>query len=244
MPYCRPASQFCCGCSTESGVKFILVFHLLRDLLVVAATVGAVVLGVPVSSLGGAAHEAVFVAALALGGLPLIAGALWGVHNRAEGPIRLYFIYMVISFLLDEGLTIAGLVVASPCNLSPRGQAQQGKALACGAWRGFDFLTLVTLTGVEVYFMYVVLSFCESMRCGGAGARFGDLQYSDWDLDQKEVNALSTYMGYADQVGGDGYGTVEGPIAVGLGGAAPIFGGRRHEMNYPPVHKPVSRASH
>jgi len=239
MAYCRSAGQFCCGFSVEFGVNVVLLFHLLRSLVCIVETALVVVFRssdydyfsvgrTPLIALSG----------FALAGVPLILGALWGVQNKLEAPLRLYWFYMLLAFLLDEGLTARALLTAGPCDRLPAEAAvQSGRAFQCGAIRALDFLSVATLTGIEAYFLYIVASHCENLRAGG-GADLADLSRTSLE-DVRQAQSWQSYYGAGEAVGGYGSLAAAGDVQLptdfgGIGGSKKIFG-KRHDLCYPPV---------
>lgn len=232
--FCRPASQFCCGCSLEFGVKFILAFNLARNLLCIAAAVAVVEFRlsgyVYLGGGGGSIGQLLALTGFALAGVPIILFAIWGVTQKLEAPLRLYLLYMVLGFVIDEALVGWGLFVSGPCG----GLATHpGEALVCGAARGLSLGTVATVTSLEAYLIFVVMSYCQDLGSAGGGPALSDLTRVAFE--QKQARVLQAYLGTAEAGDGGvgGYGTCRAGGPGGLGGSEKIFG-QRHELAYPP----------
>lgn len=240
MTTCRPASQFCCGCSVKFGVTLILVLHLLECLWVTVMT-GVFVIGrsstlfqFAFADLGTQTAFAIF----ALAGIPIIIVALWGVRHGVETCLRLYLFYAVLSFIIDAVYCLYHFVFHHTCDALPNIFAEQGHAWACGIARVFDAASLVVMLGIPAYFIFVVYSYCEDMTEGGAGPDLSDLTTIGKRHRQlRSANdPYSSVLGMSKWVDGE-YGTVyhsESTKPHGLGGGMPILGGSYHEMAYPP----------
>lgn len=236
MGFLRAATQFCCGCSLEFGVNFILIFHLLRNFVVIFMAVLVVGMRHPdFDFFNGGQASLTLLSGFAMAGVPLILFALWGVHNKVETPIRLYVFYDCLGFLLDEGLTARAMLFPGPCDQTTRA----GQAFACGAMRSLDILTVLSLTVIEAYAIFVVLSHCEALRAGGAGPGLGDLVEPSWEDGQEKV--LGSYLGVGEvmDVAAASYGSfnadADGAADQRISGSVKIFG-RTHDLHYPPKH--------
>jgi hypothetical protein len=116
----------------------------------------------------------VFKAAYALAGLPIIVMAFWGSVQRVETLVRCYFWYGVLSVCLDMIFIVNEYVLSSPCDHLPPMLQGQGKAAACGAARGINTMFVLLITGIQMYMVYVLWSYCEDLYEGG-GLEIGDL---------------------------------------------------------------------
>mmetsp|Transcript_110916 Transcript_110916/g.312685 ORF Transcript_110916/g.312685 Transcript_110916/m.312685 type:complete len:304 (-) Transcript_110916:133-1044(-) len=176
MTVCLPASQFCCGCSVGFGVKLLLVLHFLVNLYFVAKAGSVIILqshafGDP--ALVDMTRETL-IAGWCLVGLPIIVMAMWGVFQRIETLVRLYFAYFFLSWLFDMTFILFAFVLQSPCNSLPDQVVGQSKAFACGIARSANFVVVLLLTMIQLYMVFIVWSYCEDLAEGGAND-FGDL---------------------------------------------------------------------
>merc|ERR1719221_369458 len=119
-------------------------------------------------------------AALALGGLPLILMAFWGVFAKAEAPIRLFLYYMLLLFVVDVVFIVKDLIFVGPCEHMPSIISKNGAAFTCGIARVFNCFTIFVVLGIEFYFFFVVMSYCEELSLGGP-----DLSDLAYDGDRK-----------------------------------------------------------
>jgi len=222
-------TQFCCGCSLSSGAKLILVGNLLINVFYIAAAVSSIILKVPTVGFGDDIGHQVFNAAFCLFGLPFIFAALYGVYYRQETHVRLYLYYLTLSFLMDFTYVIYYLFINDACSMMPDAVKQQGAAFACGVTRSFVILFSITLFIFQLYCIHVIWSICEDIRQGGAGAGFPELL----DMKKKGIVGESIMAGYAAESAQPlNYGSLATP---GIGGGANLFGGTRHDVNYPPA---------
>lgn len=272
MVSCKIASQFCCGCSVSFGVKLLLIMHLMNNFyfcstIAISIIGGGTFLGseslsrldVETANLS----KNVAISGFCLVGIPIIFMALWGVFQRVETLVRLYFWYILASFLLDLGFIIQYFVVQNPCDSLPSRFQASGQAFTCGVARIVDGTLIALLIGIQVYFIFIVWSFCEDLAENG-GIDFSDLgkdwqgkQLSPADLQRKMYHQHSfaeendsiygtlattsewkTYQsglfGFTPQQ------TYDYAVSSGLGGQKIFKVSDRHEMRYPP---PSERAS-
>jgi hypothetical protein len=234
MVYCRPASQFCCGCSVEFGVKSILVFNLHRNLFFVFVAVMTMVFKNPMFSYSGSLTLQTFLAGLAIAGVPLILLALWAVHNKSEGPLRLYSYYMVLSFLIDMVFVTKEFIISGACSHIPTIVSRSGEAFACGAARGANTVAVVTTVSIELYLIFIIFSYCEDLALSG-GPDLSDLA---GPLTSDPMKRLGPYRRSLEALNANlesNYGCAYSRnTAGGLGGSQPIFGGEFHELEFPP----------
>jgi len=233
MAYCLPATQFCCGCSIQFGVKSVILFNLLRAL--VALWEATMVIGLQhpdYDYLKEGRVEILVQSGMALAGVPVMLFALWGVSERDEGPIRVYGYYMLLGWLFDETMTVRSIASDSPCDFTA-GHERSGQAFNCGAIRSLDFAAVATLTGIEFYFVFVIFSFCESLRISGGGAGFQDLSKTAFETNEAKV--LESYLGVGQitNTSLEGSGCVGPQFISGEEASVRIFG-KRHDMQFPP----------
>lgn len=234
---CRPVNQFCCGCSLQFGVRLILLAHLLMSLFYIATAVSNIIMQVPTFGYSVNLATQTFNSAFALIGLPLIAAAWYGVSYRLEQNVRLYLWYMLISFIIDLGYTVVFLVIQDSCGMLPTVLRRHGAAFACGFTRILTFMFITLLTIIQGYFMYVVWSFAEDIRAGGAGCGFPELLQAAAESKHRHKSGA-----YHDGLFGTGFVSDNGPFPVhygsinshGVGGGSRIFGGSFHDTNFPP----------
>lgn len=242
MYLCRPATTCCCGCSVETGVWLVLYCHLARSVFgVLSALVVLVFRVTEYGFLGGDRGTHAVLAGVALAGLPLICGAIWGIRRKLEAPLWMYWYYMMLGFIIDEGLTLgAMLFAAGPCGHGGHAFDQGGKALACGLVRFTNAGIVLTLTGFEAYFLVIVYSYCQELATSGGGPDFSDLKElapEEEVVTVGEARCVQTYLEGFEANDGyySGYGSFHHPHLRGLGGSKKIFG-RRHELIYPPPY--------
>lgn len=238
---CRPASQFCCGCSVKCGVTFILLLHLLECLCVTIMTIvfmigkDANVFLHPFSDLGVQSAFAIF----ALAGIPIILVALHSIRcpiKHMEASLRLYLFYMIAAFLLNLVHAMHLFVFHHTCDELPNVMAMQGRAWACGVARVSDIGALMLMVVIPGYLIWIVYSYCEDMTEGGSGPDLSDLT-SIGKHHRQPLNSSDPYSSVLGLNGcADQYGTYPG-----LGGGQPILDGTYHEMAYP---APATTAHH
>mmetsp|Transcript_66693 Transcript_66693/g.210986 ORF Transcript_66693/g.210986 Transcript_66693/m.210986 type:complete len:242 (-) Transcript_66693:25-750(-) len=234
---CHFATQCCCGCTLSFGVKAILIVNLLRNVVTLGVMLMNVVFESHTLALSSSSLAAQTVLAMyCLAGLPLIFGGLWGVYNKAEAPLRLFFYYFAVSLVLDLAFIVDSLIIQNPC-LKLAGLIQRrGQAFACGAARGMNLFATFTMLGISFYLAFIVLSYCEDLALAGGGPNLTDLAHTG------EVRKRKTRM---DEIVGDAchlfteeqdhYGSVLDQAAMEGGGASmPIFG-TFHNMQYHPA---------
>jgi hypothetical protein len=210
-------------------VRAIIVFSLLRSLLVIGIAVSTMVFHSSVFAFSGSIATQVFAAAIGLAGVPLMLGALWGVAAKAEAPIRLYVYYMVVVMAIDVFFILKDMVFSGPCQHLGSVIGSNGAAFACGMARIFNSFTIFFILGVEMYFIFVVMSYAEEVQLG-RGPDLSDLAYYN-DPKARLTEGMAT-SGYYDAV--QEYGGVLESRQQVLGGSTTIFGGKRHELRYPP----------
>jgi len=226
---CRPASQCCCGCSLRFGVRAIILLGLLRSLLEIGIALNTIVLHSSAFDFAGSTTLQILAAALGLAGVPLMLGALWAVSAKAEAPLRLYVYYMVAVMAIDLFFILKDMVFSGPCQHLGGVVGSSGVAFACGVARISNSITIGLILGVELYFIFVVTSYAEEVQLGH-GPDLSDLAYHH-DPKARLAESLGA-GGYYDALQEYG-GALESRQQV-LGGSTAIFGGRLHELRYPP----------
>lgn len=236
-PVCRPATQFCCGCSVEFGVKAILLYNFLQNIFVISMVTLRIVFKSEMGSLTPDLTLQIVVAGYTLSGLPIIIVAFWGTLNKAEGPLRLYWLYMVLTFAFDSVFIFKNFVLEGPCEHLPPVFSGSGRAFACGMARGTNVTSVVAMVVIQLYCIFVVHSYCDDLAQSAGGLDLGDLQkrqrplptQNNYDVDSVYVHCLGTP---------DAYGTVSSIAAAKTqGGSSKVFG-EYHEMSFPPRNAP------
>jgi len=241
---CRPATQFCCGCSVKSGVFLILIVHLLECIFVATMT-GIFLIGqapqfITYNLFENMTAQTAF-AGFALAGIPIIALALWGAYIGMEPCLRIYLIYGLIAFSIDVAMCVKNFVFHPTCDNLPTIMAEQGRAWACGASRVYDTMACTIMLLIPGYCLFIIFSYCEDIAEGGAAPDLSDLSSTESAAKWHQKSVLANY-GSALPSGrfhtnGTEYSTVfEAVAASGMGGNTPIFNGNFHELEYPPPH--------
>jgi len=235
MAYCRPAGQFCCGCSMNFGIKFLLLMHLAINIAGILEAVNLTFF----SAAGGLGGEPLGVEALlagfALAGVPLIVAALWGVVAKCEAVIRLYLFYLFFTFAFDSYFIVKVFLLSGPCDGMPHALEAAGKAFACGVARIANGTAVGLAWAIQLYIIYIVWSYVEDMASGG-GPDLSDLVVDEdaFMLKRRLEDPFSSIAGLGEHVPAE-YGSVyDAAVDGGMGSSARIFNGHRHEMMYPP----------
>lgn len=174
--------------------------------------------------------------AYAMGGIPIIVMAFNGVRYRNEAQVRMYLYYLWITIVIMLVLIIKEFIISGPCEHLPGVFSKGGEAWACGIARYINIAIIVGSVAILAYFQHVVYSFTEDIAECGGGPELADLTLNK-DFYRKSASAHSMYstiegMAEAGEKGVGGWNSSSNPD--GFASGAPIFGGTRHEMNYPP----------
>eukprot|EP00416_Gambierdiscus_australes_P035471 CAMPEP_0171096936 /NCGR_PEP_ID=MMETSP0766_2-20121228/46380_1 /TAXON_ID=439317 /ORGANISM="Gambierdiscus australes, Strain CAWD 149" /LENGTH=191 /DNA_ID=CAMNT_0011556027 /DNA_START=225 /DNA_END=800 /DNA_ORIENTATION=+ len=180
----------------------------------------------------------VALAAFCLAGLPIIVLAAWAVEAKVEPFLRVYMLYLVITLLVELAFAVKVLIVSGPCVDVPELLKIEGQAWACGIFRGGSAGVLAADFGLSIYVIFLVWSYCEDMANGG-GPDLADLVVDDETREERRIlhNLRQGVKEAAHDLarGRTGYGSLFSMADEGgMGGSVPVFGGRKHEMRYPP----------
>jgi len=230
---CRPLNQFCCGCSLESGVKFILILHFLQSLFYIVVTTSNIILKVPSYGYDVDLATQTFNAAFALAALPLVFIAWYGVVSKHETYVRLFLYYLFVQFTLDMTYMLYYLLVVDGCSMLPSALKQHGSAFACGVSRIIMLNTVFVVFAVDVYFMFTVWSYSEDLKVGARGQGLPELLLSK-NPKQDQFSAVESLFGVGEPIArafNKSYGAMG---SQGVGGSTRLFGGSRHETDFPP----------
>jgi len=250
--YCRPATSCCCGCAVVTGVQCVLWFNFARCIFCIFTAFVVLVFRITeYGFLGGDRGTHALLAGAALAGIPIIVSAMWAVRKKVEAPVWIFWYFMVITFVIDEALTLSTMwYSAGPCGSGSQAFGHGGRALACGLVRSTNFGIVITLTGFEAYFLTIVYSHCLDLARTGGGPDFSDLK----DFHPKEHERLigearhvQSYLEGCEALHEDnqfsGYGACQHPHLSGLGGSQQIFG-KHHELAYPPIYEATGSQFH
>ncbi|CAE7237841.1 BIP5 [Symbiodinium natans] len=181
-----PAETFLCCLPLGAGVKLLMWPHLALTLYTVAAAVENLIAG----DQGATGTSQMFETIWSLIGVPIIAAGLWGVYHRLEPHVRMYWYYLVISFLIDLVYVVEIFIARDACaHLAPEVQGRQGQAFACGVARGVSTASAVAFALTFLYLIYIVWSWCEDVEGIGPADAIASL------LDLAEGKRPSLKMG-------------------------------------------------
>lgn len=233
---CQRLNQFCCGCTLPFGVKTILLLNFLQNFFYLATITLNVIFKVPTFGYNTSLEQQTFNAGFCLVGLCFVACGVFGVSNKLEPHLRLFLYYLIINFFIDTVYMFVWIFSEDTCAMLPEVLSSQGSAFACGATRLLSVAFLITVFILDAYCVFVVWSYCEDLRIGGAGEAFDDLLHHAHSAKHQK-----RFGGYSDGLFGVGeardgpfpvnYGSIATP---GIGGSTPLFGGSYHETDYPP----------
>lgn len=239
---CRPATQFCCGFSLDTGVKTILWFHFCQNFYQVFCAVSDVFLHMRAFSYTSNRTIEVAVFAFALAGMPFIGFGFWGVISKKEAPLRMYFLYLICSCVGDCIFVIYWFIFDGPCAHLAGLVSPDDIAFSCGFARFSDGIMVSLLFAIQFYMVHTVHSYCELVHDQEGACAFEQLTQS----------AHAKRQAYGIQVGGHHRHTIEdvsfeygsmplwGAQQEGLGGSRVLFPkvGGYHDLSYPPTYHP------
>mmetsp|Transcript_45739 Transcript_45739/g.102832 ORF Transcript_45739/g.102832 Transcript_45739/m.102832 type:complete len:253 (-) Transcript_45739:42-800(-) len=244
----HPLSVFCCGCSVRFGAGAILLCHLAVCVFYVASACSTIIFHSPFFSSSWSYHAQLLYTAFSLIGLPTIAAAIWGVVERIEANIRLYLLYLVLSFLVDLVAMVYLCLVEDPCTslktmaasiASSSGSNWAGEAFVCGTFRIASYVGITVAVLIEVYCLWVIWSVCEDVHGGRNGPELSGLMPTKESVIQKSRRPpdgpYDSIVGFAHTKLPGAYPSPYGAISTsGMPGQSSIFGGSAHETDYPP----------
>jgi len=249
----RPLNMFCCGCSLDVGVKVVTLMHLFISVLVLAA-VSSDVIGK--STQFAIWYENDLALAMCLAGWMLcgvffsLAGFA-GTLVKSEAVVRVYWYFATLSYLVMAVIVIKDLVLSGPCQSIPVLLNNEATAVTCGVFRVVNTVVVFGVLAIPLYFLFVVMSYCDNIAFGGQGTGFGDLaagsdrfhrpwlyhksnEEHDYVLNSRIQGSINGIGGYGNPNRGGGYGAVyEEAVSQGLGGSSTLFGRQYHDLNYP-----------
>lgn len=234
-------NQFCCGCNLTFGVKLILLLNLCQNLFYIATATSNIILRIPSFGFNTNLATQTFNAAFCLLGLPFIFAAAWGVIHKLESHVRLYLVYMTLSFALDMVYIGVFIGYEDSCASLPTVLQRHGSAFACGFMRIVSLGGVLLLTVVEMYFIFTVWSLCEDLKAGGGGQGLPELLLGRTKDTHHRYAAKSDVLEasqYRSGGPGGGFPIAYGAVATpGIGNNQRIFNGHYHETNFPPIAK-------
>jgi len=159
----RPAHNFL-GCFTLSfGVKLLMWPHLILSVYYVAYVVARLI-----SDDGGFFDMSQILATLmSLIGIPSIAIGLYGVYNRLEPQVRIYFYYLALCVAIDLYYIVDMFILRDSCtHVKLINHMHGGRAFACGIAQSISNLSAGVAALGAFYMIYIVWSWCEVAEGG------------------------------------------------------------------------------
>jgi len=233
----KPLDQFCCGCPLWFGVALVLFFNFLESMVYITAAITNVILRMPMSfGQGIDLNVTAFNTAYALVSLPFILAGYWGVKYEKEVHLRLYFYFQSFTWIMDSVFLVIAFFLRDSCKAIPDVLKQSGNAFACGTMRLGVLIFFTVCMVCELYGAYAVWSLCEELEIKNSTQDFDELLRSSAKARrQKEQGLGSGLFGTAFAGSHQMYPVFYGSLATpAVGGATRIFGGKHHEMDYPP----------
>mmetsp|Transcript_6821 Transcript_6821/g.13007 ORF Transcript_6821/g.13007 Transcript_6821/m.13007 type:complete len:243 (-) Transcript_6821:51-779(-) len=235
-PFIQPLDSFCCGLQLDWGIKVILFFNICTSIFYIVTTVLNIVFDLDVFNNNTSVSMQTLNCGFALASIPFIIAGISGLKFEIEVHLRLYLYYLQTSFVFDT-FCVGANFLKSACKTLPAFLAQEGGSFACGTVRSMALVTMLGMMVISGYCVFVVWSRCEEMALCGSEPAF-DTLISETRLAEKAKHQNHEFKTGLFGTGG----RVHAPLPVVPGslesppfaGSAPIFGGRYHEMNYPP----------
>jgi len=157
-------ATLCCGVfSLLVGVELICAAHLLLCILNVG--VASSIEPIKVSGVEISPFAQIVNAAWSLLGIPIIVGAGVGMLYRMESQLKMYFNYMVVSFLGALTWWMSFLFGGSICQtVVARDVQRMGSAFVCGFTDTFVFFWMLLILVILAYFMFIVWSAAQEVK--------------------------------------------------------------------------------
>lgn len=244
MGWCRsccqavhPIDQFCCGCSLRTGVFLILFLNLLSSVAYIAVGFANVVFSVDVFVGQVNLNTTAFNTGYALFSLPFILAGYMGNKYLKEPSLRIYLYFLLFTMVMDNFFLVLAFLVRDGCSAIPDVLKTHGNAFACGTVRITTYVFLAIILIFEFYCVFTVWSLCEELQNKTSNEDFEDLLRARGAARKKKQEGLgSGLFGTAFANSYESYPIMYGSLATqGLGGSTPIFGGKFHEIAYPPA---------
>lgn len=232
----KPLDQFCCGCPLWIGVALVLFMNFMESMVYIVTAVLNVILRVPTIAHNIDLNVTAFNTAYALFSLPFLLAGYWGVKYEKEVHLRVYFYFNAFTWVMDTFFLVLAFFVRDSCKAVPDVLKQSGNAFACGTMRA-GVLTFFSVCMIaELYGAYLVWSLCEELEEKNSTMDFDELLRANARAKKKKTEGLgSGLFGTAFAGSYETYPVLYGSLATqAVGGATRIFGGTRHEMDYPP----------
>lgn len=202
----------------------------------IATAVLNVILRVPTIAHNIDLNVTAFNTAYALFSLPFILAGYWGVKYEKEVHMRVYFYFNAFTWVMDTFFLALAFFVRDSCKSIPDVLKTSGNAFACGTMRVMVLTFFSTMMIAELYGVYLVWSYSDFLEEKNSSMDFDELLRANAVAKKKKAEGLgSGLFGTAFAGSYETYPVLYGSLATqAVGGATRIFGGTRHEMDYPP----------
>lgn len=232
----KPLDQFCCGCPLWLGVSLVLFFNFLESMTYITTAILNVILRIPTLGAEIDMNVTAFNTAYALFSLPFLLAGYWGVRYEKEVHLRLYLYFQTFTWIMDTIFLVMAFFLRDSCKSIPDVLKQSGNAFACGTMR-LGVLAFFTICMIcELYGWYAVWSLCQELELKNSSQDFDELLRARTKAEKQKREGLgSGLFGTAFAGSYETYPVFYGSLATpAVGGATAIFGGKHHELDYPP----------
>mmetsp|Transcript_7654 Transcript_7654/g.22435 ORF Transcript_7654/g.22435 Transcript_7654/m.22435 type:complete len:257 (+) Transcript_7654:122-892(+) len=231
----RPLNQVCCGCSLIVGVYFTFLVNALLNVFFIAATAEHLIWMNPNWSYsGGNATLEIWMAGLALAGMPVILMGLLGTLYQNEVMVRVYVYYLLVLWIGSLYWTVKQFMMEMSCADVPRILQGQGKSFSCGMLRFFNIFCAVLFVVVPMQLIFFVHSYADQLLFDTDANLSSILVEKNLRRSKRpwlERVHLNQNNDIIDRFASAAYGTVY-DAPEGIGGSRPIFNGTYHETLY------------
>lgn len=232
-----PLDSFCCGCPLDLGIQIILIVHTLVSCFYIYTAISNIILELPTLGFGVSEVTQAFNCGFAIASLAFIVSGFLGLRSQTETHLRLYLMWLMLSFCLDA-FFLGMLVYKNSCS-SPNPLDTTTASYACGAVRITDLSFTATFLGTMIYAIFIVWSRCEQLKAASSDDPFTGLVRNVRQAKMAEVQKSVASAGlfgtgplFVYEPTPVQYGSLATPT---IGGGTAIFGGRLHDTNFPPI---------
>jgi len=162
------------------GAAIVLVCHLGECVLFIAFACLDLIAFQPTVLTGWSAPSQLAYTGFCMVGIPIILVGLYGVATRSEANVRAYFYYSTLCFVINSLMMIYWCLSENLCD--PGGGLSNifthdfgGEAFLCGTLSIAKYAGTAAAVAVEVYFLWILYSFCEDVHQGRNGPELSGL---------------------------------------------------------------------